>query len=205
MLDIIDTKGGFYPSGISVTYPEPQTKYTTPTIVVGEFNFGTHAYPVTITASEGTLEVSTDGTNYTEQESPYQVDVTTTTHFYAKATGSSYNDSDVADENVVNAFDGAKKYVAWVYESNYANKPSNYNIANDAIHTALGNTYNVVNVDIKDYKSAITDEQKTALNGNLDDADLVVISEAVAGNGKQCCQRRSGAGQGARRARCCDV
>ena len=65
-----------------------------------------------------------------------------------------------------------------------ANKPSNYNIANDAIHTALGNTYNVVNVDIKDYKSAITDEQKTALNGNLDDADLVVISEAVAGNGK---------------------
>lgn len=183
-LYLVDKEGGKYPTGISVTYPEKQTKYLAPTITVGDFNFTSHAYPVTITAVEGTLEVSTDGTNYTAQTSPYEVNVTSTTHYYAKATGASYDPSDVVDKNVVNTFDGAKKYVAWVYESNYANAPSNYNIATDAIHTALGTVYNVVNVDIKDYKSAITDEQKTALNGNLDDADLVVISEAVGGASK---------------------
>ena len=183
-LYLVDINGGKYPTGISVVYPEKKTKYLAPTITVGDFNFTSHAYPVTITAVEGTLEVSTDGTNYTAQTSPYEVNVTSTTHFYAKATGASYDDSDVVDENVVNAFDGAKKYVAWVYESNYANAAGNYNIANDAIHTALGTVYNVVDVDIKDYKSAITDEQKTALNGNLDDADLVTISEATSGSSK---------------------
>ncbi len=183
-LYLVDIKGGKYPTGLSVTYPEKQTKYMAPTITVGDFSFENKAYPVTITAAEGTLEVSTDGTNYTAQTSPYQVNVTATTHFYAKATGASYDPSDVVDENVVCTFDGGKKYVAWVYESNYANAPSNYAIGSDAIHTALGTIYNVVDVDIKDYKSAITDAQKTALNGNLDDADLVVISEAAAGSSK---------------------
>ena len=183
-LYLVDIKGGKYPTGIEVTYPEKQTKYLAPTITVGDFSFATHGYPVTITASEGTLEVSTDGENYTAQTSPYEVNVTATTHFYAKATGASYDDSDVVDENVINTFDGAKSYVAWVYESNYANAPNNYNVANDEIYKALSAAYNVLLIDIKDYKSAITDEQKTALNGNLDDADLVVISEAVKGDGK---------------------
>ena len=183
-LYLVDIAGGKYPTGISVTYPEKQTKYFAPTITVGDFNFTNHTYPVTITAAEGTLEVSTDGTNYTPETSPYQVNVTSTTHFYAKATGASFDDSNIVDEEVVCTFDNAKKYVAWVYESNYANAPSNYNIANDNIHTAMAAIYNVVDVDIKDYKSTITNEQKTALNGNLDDADLVLISEAVAGNGK---------------------
>ena len=184
-LDIVDTRGGFYPSGISVTYPEPKTKYDAPTITVGDFSFENKGYVVTITKTDGdNLMVSTDGSSYTAQTSPYVTYATTTTHYYAKATGSSLDDSDVAEENLVNAFDGAKKYIAWVYESNYENKPKNYNIANDDIHTALGTVYNVVNVDIKDYKAAITDEQKAALNGNLDDADLVVISEAVGGASK---------------------
>jgi hypothetical protein len=183
-LYLVDKEGGKYPTGISVTYPEKQTKYIAPTITVGDFNFTSHAYPVTITAVEGTLEVSTDGTNYTVQTSPYEVNVTSTTHFYAKATGASYDDSDVADENVTNTFDGGKSYVAWVYESNYANAPSNYNVANDENYKALNAIYNVVLVDIKDYKSTMTDGQKTALNGNLDDADLVVISEAAAGSSK---------------------
>ena len=183
-IDIVVANGGLYPDGISVAYPYVKSKYDAPTITVGDFDFENKGYKVTITASEGTLEVSTDGTNYTAQASPYQVNVTSTTHYYAKATGASYGDSDVADENVTNAFDGAKKYVAWVYESNYANAAGNYNIANDAIHTALGTVYNVVNVDIKDYKSAITDEQKTAMNNNLSHADLVVISEAAAGSSK---------------------
>lgn len=183
-LTIYDNVGGRYPSGITVTYPEKQTKYLAPTITVGDFSFENKAYPVTITAAEGTLEVSTDGTNYTAQTSPYEVNVTSTTHFYAKAIGASFDDSDVVDENVVCAFDGAKKYVAWVYESNYKNSPNNYAIGSDALHTALADIYNVVDVDIKDYNSAITDAQKTALNGNLDDADLVVISEAAAGGSK---------------------
>ena len=183
-LYLVDIKGGKYPTGLSVTYPEKQTKYIAPTITVGDFSFASKAYPVTITAAEGTLEVSTDGTNYTAQTSPYEVNVTSTTHFYAKATGVSFDPSDVVDENVVCTFDGGKKYVAWVYESNYKNSPNNYAIGSDAIHTALADIYNVVDVDIKDYNSAITDAQKTALNGNLDDADLVVISEAAAGGSK---------------------
>lgn len=183
-LYLVDIAGGKYPTGISVTYPEKQTKYIAPTITIGDFNFADKAYPVTITAAEGTLEVSTDGTNYSPQTSPYQVNVNSTTHFYAKATGASFDPSDVVDKNIVCDFDGAKKYVAWVYESNYTNAPSNYAIGSDALHTALAAIYNVVDVDIKDYKSTITNEQKTALNGNLDDADLVLISEAVAGNGK---------------------
>ena len=183
-LTIYDNVGSRYPSGITVTYPEKQTKYASPTITVGDFNFTSHAYPVTITASEGDLYVSTDGTNYTAQTSPYEVNVTSTTHFYAKATGASYDDSDVADANVTYSFDGAKSYIAWIYESDYANAPKNYAIGSDAIHTAMAAVYNVVDVDIKDYKSAITDAQKTALNGNLDDADLVVISEAATGSSK---------------------
>ena len=183
-LYLVDKVGGKYPTGISVTYPEKKTKYLAPTITVGDFSFADKAYPVTITAVEGTLYVSTDGENYTVQTSPYEVNVTTTTHFYAKATGASYDDSEVVDENVTNTFDGGKSYVAWVYESNYTNAPSNYNVANDEIFKALNAIYNVVLVDIKNYKSSISDEQKTALNGNLDDADLVVISEAVAGSSK---------------------
>ena len=184
-MDIVDTKGGFYPSGISVTYPEPKTKYDAPTITIGDFNFENKGYVVTITKTDGdNLMVSTDGSSYTAQTSPYVTYATTTTHYYAKATGSSLDDSDVADENVTNTFDGGKSYVAWVYESNYENAPKNYNVANDEIYKALNAAYNVVLVDIKDYKSAMTDEQKTALNGNLDDADLVVISEAAAGSSK---------------------
>ena len=183
-IDIVVANGGLYPDGISVAYPYVKSKYDAPTITVGDFNFENKGYKVTITASEGDLKVSTDGSNFTAQTSPYTTYAATTTHYYAKATGASYGDSDVADENVTNTFDGGKSYVAWVYESNYANAPNNYNIATDAIHTALGAVYNVVNVDIKDYKSSITDEQKAILNGNLDDADLVVISEATSGSSK---------------------
>ena len=184
-IDIVVANGGLYPDGISVAYPYVKSKYDAPTITVGEFNFENEGYEVTITKSEGdNLMVSTDGSNYTAQTSPYTTYATTTTHYYAKAIGASYSDSDVADENVTNAFDGGKKYVAWVYESNYTNKPNNYNVANDEIYKALKAIYNVVLVDIKDYKSSMTDDQKTALNGNLDDADLVALSEAAAGDSK---------------------
>ena len=151
---------------------------------MGDFSFEDKGYKVTITATEGTLQVSTDGTNYTEQTSPYQVNVTSTTHFYAKATGTAFDPSDVTEETVTNTFDATKSYVAWVYESNYVNAPNNYAVASDEIYKGLADVYNVVLVDIKNYKSAITDEQKAALNGNLDDADLVVISEAAAGASK---------------------
>ena len=183
-LYLVDIAGGKYPTGISVTYPEVQTKYLAPTITVGDFSFEDKGYKVTITATEGTLQVSTDGTNYTEQTSPYQVNVTSTTHFYAKATGTAFDPSDVTEETVTNTFDATKSYVAWVYESNYVNAPNNYAVASDEIYKGLADVYNVVLVDIKNYKSAITDEQKAALNGNLDDADLVVISEAAAGASK---------------------
>ncbi len=183
-LDVIDVTGGFYPSGITVTYPIPQTKYTTPSIVVDNFNFANKGYKVIITANEGTLQVSTDGTTYSEQASPYVTYATATTTYYAKATGNDYEDSDVAEEEVTNPYDVTKKFVAWVYESNYKNAPNNYAIASDVIYTGLGASYNVVTVDIKDYNSAITDEQKAALTGNLENADLVVISEAAAGSSK---------------------
>jgi len=183
-IDIVVVNGGLYPDGISVAYPYVKTKYDAPTITVGDFNFENKGYEVTITASEGDLYVAEDGNDFIVKASPYTTYATATTHYNAQAKGSDYGDSDVADEQVENAFDGTKAYVAWVYESDYVNKPKNYNIANDEIYKGLAAEYNVVPVDIKDYKSAITDEQKTALNGNLDDADLVVLSEAAAGASK---------------------
>ncbi len=168
-------------------FTTPTPKCEAPTIVVGDFNFENHGYKVTITNNEtsSTLKVSTDGSLYTTQTSPYVTYATSTTHYYAKAVDKTgYDDSDVTDENVTNTYAPAKSYVAWVYESNYENAPKDYNVANDEIYKSLKTIYNVVLVDIKDYKSSITDEQKTALNGNLDDADLVFISEAAAGGGK---------------------
>ena len=182
-IDIIDQGDNLYPSGISVSYPIRPTKWSTPTIAVGDFYFENKGYKVTITGEE-TLKVSTDGENYTTETSPYVTYATATTHYYAKSTGDGLSDSDVADKNVTNTFDGGKSYVAWIYESNYKNTPNNYDIATDALHTALKAMYNVVDVDIKNYKSSISDEQKTALNGNLDGADLVVISEATSGSSK---------------------
>ncbi|MBQ7509298.1 MAG: hypothetical protein IJT53_00055 [Prevotella sp.] len=183
-LYLVDINGGKYPTSMSVTYPAKQTEYLTPTITIGDFNFENQGYLVTITASEGTLQVSTDGTTYTEQTSPYTTYATSTTTYYAKATGSEYDDSEVAEQAVTNTFDSSKKYVAWVYESTYENAPKNYALANDQLYTSLSTLYNVVAVDIKDYISAITDAQKTAMNGNLENADLVVVAEAVSGKSK---------------------
>lgn len=167
---------------IQVVYPK--TLAANPTITKGDFSFSTKSYSVTVTAEDGdALYVSTDGSSYSVQTSPYETTVAAGATCYAKTSidgGTTY--SDVV--TCTNELDPAKSYVAWVYESNYANAPSNYNVANDEIYKALNAVYNVVLVDIKDYKSSITDEQKTALNGNLDDADLVVISEAAAGGSK---------------------
>ena len=161
------------------------SKCATPTIEVGDFTFADKGYPVTITSSN-TLYVSTDGENYNEVTSPYTVTATATTTYYAKATDADniLEDSEVAEQEVAVTFDSSKKYVAWVYESTYENAPKNYALANDQLYTSLSTLYNVVAVDIKNYKSAITDEQKTALTSNLKSADLVVISEAVTGSGK---------------------
>ena len=149
----------------------------TPNITVDNFNFEHKGYKVTITNKEGeTLKVSTDGTNYEEQESPYVTYVTTTTHYYAKAQKASYDDSDVADLNVENTFDGAKKYIAWVYTDDYASKDNvyaKYHFNNDPMVTALQTNYNVVAVN---YAADATPSD------DLNNADLIVLTEAVSGS-----------------------
>ena len=170
-LYLVDIAGGKYPTNITVTYPETQTKYQAPTIAVGDFNFENKGYKVTITASEGTLEVSTDGTNYTEQVSPYETYTTETTTYYAKVTGTNYDDSDVAEKEVINTFDSSKKYVAWVYTKGYG--AASYTFDGDPMVQALQDVYNVVEVN---------NSADTAPSADLANADLIVCTEAMTGN-----------------------
>ena len=150
----------------------------TPTITVDNtFNFEHKGYAVTITNTEGeTLKVSTDGETYTTQTSPYVTYATTTTHYYAKSVKASYDDSEVADEIVTNTFDGGKKYIAWVYTDDYASKDDvndKYHFNNDPMVTALQTNYNVVAVN---YAASATP------SNDLNNADLVVLTEAVSGS-----------------------
>ncbi len=165
-----------YLSRIEVNAAAPTC--TTPTITVDNtFNFEHKGYKVTITNKEGeTLKVSTDGKTYATQTSPYVTYATTTTHYYAKSVKASYVDSGVADENVTNTFDGEKKYIAWVFTDDYASKDNvnaKYHFNNDPMVTALQTNYNVVAVN---YAADATPSD------DLNNADLIVLTEAVSGS-----------------------
>ena len=167
-IDIVVNNGGLYPDGISVAYPYLKTEYDAPTIEKSDvFNFEHKGFPVTITAAEGTLNVSTDGTNYEAQVSPYVTYATTTTTYYAKVTGADYNDSEVASLEVVNSYDTSKKYIAWVS----ASKPTT-----DLLYNALEEVYNVVPTNYEDTKTVTVED-------NIKDADLIFMSETIGGGG----------------------
>ena len=146
------------------------TKTPAPTITVGDFSFASKGYPVTIT-SENTLYVSTDGVNYTEQTSPYETEATSTTTFYAKATATGLEDSEVASKEVVNNFDAEKKFIAWVYTKGYGS--ASYAFATDPMVIELQKTYNVVEVN---------NATDVAPSADLANADLIVCTEAMTGN-----------------------
>ena len=168
-IDIIDQGSNLYPSSIAVSYPTASTKCPTPTITVGDFNFENNGYKVTI-ASGNTLWVSTDGSSYTEQTSPYVVYATATTHYYAKSTGAGLEDSDVADQEVTNTFDPAKPFIAWVYTKGYGT--ASYAFETDPMVTALQADYNVVEVNYG---------ADTTPSADLNNADLIVCTEAMTG------------------------
>jgi len=171
-IDVIVKVGGLYPDGISVVYP--MGKYTKPTIVKGDFSFENKGYKVTITKTEGdNLMVSTDGSAYTAQTSPYVTYATETTTFYAKTTGSEKEDSKVASLEVTNTFNIAKPYIAWVYENGYGS--ANYAFNTDPMVSALQSIYNVVEI-----KLAQSTDPTTATD--ISNADLIVCTEAMAGN-----------------------
>lgn len=169
-LTIIDQGNDLYPSSIAVSYPTAPTKCPTPTITVGDFNFENNGYKVTI-ASGNTLWVSTDGSSYTEQTSPYVVYATATTHYYAKSTGDGLEDSEVASQEVTNAFDSAKPYIAWVYTKGYGS--ASYAFNTDPMVSALQTDYNVVEVNYG---------ADTTPSADLNNADLIVCTEAMTGN-----------------------
>ena len=163
-VDITVDNSGKYLSLISVDY---KAGYATPTIVKSDvFNFEHKGYPVTITASEGTLKVSTNDDTYESQTSPYVTYATPSAHhFYAKAEGDIYNTSAVADLDVENNYDTEKSYVAWVFESNY----SGYSYAEDPMADAIDDSYNVVRVN--------------AYTTDMSNADLIIVTEALDGKG----------------------
>lgn len=144
----------------------------TPTITVGAFNFENKGYAVTITNNEdgADLKVSTDGETYTTQTSPYVTYATTTTHYYAKSVKTNYNDSEVADQNVTNTYDGEKKYIAWVYTKGYGS--AGYTFAADPMVITLQSIYNVVEVD----------GGTSAPKADWKNADLIICTEAMQGN-----------------------
>lgn len=172
-INIIDQGSNLYPSGIVVTYPNA-TKCSKPTIIAGGFSFKEKGYEVTINAgkSSETLNVSTDGTNFSEQTSPYTTYITSETTFYAKDTSSGLSDSDVAELKVTpsESFDSSKPYVAWVYTKGYG--AAEYAFETDPMVSALKDSYNVVEVN---YAADVTPST------DLNNADLIVCTEAMAG------------------------
>lgn len=165
--------GGAWFQGITAVY---KVNYDTPTIEADtKFNFANKGYKVTITASEGDLYVSTNGVDYTAQTSPFEAYATTTTTYYAKATGANYNDSPVASKAVTNNFDPAKNYVAYVYQTGYSDSSVDYDFATDELAIALAADYNVVEVSL-----AQGDDPTTATDMN--NADAIVLTEAVKGS-----------------------
>ena len=171
-------KHEFHIDNIVVTDLSPSLKCLDPTITKGDFNFEHKGYMVTIenTQDGGTLKVSTDGTNYETQTSPYVTYATATTHYYAKSIKDSYADSDVTDLEVENTYNPAKKYIAWVFTDDYTSKDdvnAKYHFNNDPMVTALQTNYNVVAVN---YAATATPSD------DLNNADLVVLTEAVSGS-----------------------
>ena len=170
-IDILVSNGSLYPEYISVSYPVAMTQYATPTITAEtDFNFENKGYKVTITAEDGTLQISTDGTTYSEQTSPYVTYATTTTTYYAKVTGV-LTASEIAEKKVTNTYDTSKSYVAWVYKKGYGS--ASYAFATDPMVTELKKLYNVVEVNYADGDTPAED---------LSNADLIVCSEAMTGN-----------------------
>ena len=146
------------------------SKCTKPTINVTDFTFADKGYPVTITGSDN-LWVSTDGENYTQQTSPYNTVVTSTTTFYAKSTAEGKDDSEVAEQAVAYSYDNSKKFIAWVYTKGYGS--ASYAFATDPMVIELQKTYNVVEVNYSADTTPSTD---------LNNADLIVCTEAMTGN-----------------------
>ena len=161
---------------ITVTTP----KCATPTITVGAFNFANKGYKVTITNNEdgSTLYYSTNNVDWTEYTSALYA--TTTTNYYAKSVKASYDDSEVANENVTNTFDGEKKYIAWVYKDGYTSADVAYDFDTDPMVIGLKTTYNVVPVALDDSDKPYTNRATDGIA--IDKANLVVCTEAVTGN-----------------------
>ena len=156
---------------ITVTTP----KCATPTITKGAFNFAHKGYEVTIENNEdgSTLYYSTNNVDWTAYTSALYA--ATTTHYYAKSVKDSYDDSDVADKNVTNTFDGGKKYIAWVRQNEtYTDSEVTYSFADDGMVSALSENYNVVDMPIAS-NTSITSSH------DIKNADLIVLSEAVGG------------------------
>lgn len=172
-LTLSDLKGALYPSGISVTYPSLYT--AAPTIAAGAFSFENKYYPVTITGAAGTTKIETstdDGATWEEQtltDLACTVNVTAGQTLKARATAEGKEPSETV--SFTNDFDATKKYVAWVYgtDGNY----TQYNPATDKMVIALKEDYNVVAVGSVNTQSPSND---------LNNADLIVCSEAMTGN-----------------------
>lgn len=162
-----------YTSTITVTYPSLYT--AAPTIAAGAFSFENKYYPVTITGAAGTTKIETstdDGATWEEQtltDLACTVNVTAGQTLKARATAEGKEPSETV--SFTNDFDATKKYVAWVYgtDGNY----TQYNPATDKMVIALKEDYNVVAVGSVNTQSPSND---------LNNADLIVCSEAMTGN-----------------------
>lgn len=164
-------------AGTSFSFTTLAPKCADPSIAVGAFDWTNKKYVVTITNNEdgSTLKVSTDGVSYETQTSPYEVDVTSTTHFYAKAEKAGYDDSEVVDKNVIN--DNTKPYIAWMYEHDLVNSSNyrTYDPSTDKMVQGLeAEGYNVVPV------ACVQGTDPTTLT--LTGVSLIVCTEAMTGN-----------------------
>lgn len=150
-----------------------------------QFNFDQHAYLVAL--ASGTPNTTISYTTSTEDgasldnvysaEIPISVNGTT---IKAQASRDGYNSSAITTSAVFKApadYDDSKKYVAWVFEKSYTNNSVSYDYTADPLYKALTTDYNVVPVEISK-SSKWSTECPT-----LDKADVVVMTEAVTGDG----------------------
>jgi hypothetical protein len=149
-----------------------------------QFDFSKKAYTASLntTTANATIYYTTstdaDATLDTKYEEAIPISAEGTT-IKAQATAVGYNPSNTTTSVVLKApadYVASKKYVAWVYQDAYSDKVT-YDYTKDPLYTALTADYNVVPVAIS--KSSTW----SAECPTLDKADVIVMTEALTGDG----------------------
>jgi hypothetical protein len=150
-----------------------------------QFDFAKKAYVVSLASetNQSTIYYTTSAVENASLDNEYTTSIPISaegTEIKAIATRDGYDSSNTTTSGVLKApasYDADKKYVAWVYENGYKDKVT-YDYTTDPLYEALAADYNVVPVNFSSKSVTWSDECPT-----LNQADVIVITEAITGNG----------------------